>query len=118
MAANTCKMKEDVVLFYKGNHFTHVNITDRIASAMLKAQPILEKHFITYPAGYKPVSDWGEVIEAKHNLAEANKHLKKTLIDLRNAEKAVKVYVEDTACLLYTSPSPRDQRGSRMPSSA
>ena len=23
-----------------------------------------------------------------------------------------------TACLLYTSPSPRDQRGSRMPSSA
>ena len=25
---------------------------------------------------------------------------------------------EDTCCLLYTSPSPRDQRGSRMPSSA
>ena len=24
----------------------------------------------------------------------------------------------DGACLLYTSPSPRDQRGSRMPSSA
>ena len=28
-------------------------------------------------------------------------------------------YVEDFGtCLLYTSPSPRDQRGSRMPSSA
>ena len=25
---------------------------------------------------------------------------------------------ERDACLLYTSPSPRDQRGSRMPSSA
>ena len=25
---------------------------------------------------------------------------------------------EDCPCLLYTSPSPRDQRGSRMPSSA
>ena len=24
----------------------------------------------------------------------------------------------DTGCLVYTSPSPRDQRGSRMPSSA
>ena len=24
----------------------------------------------------------------------------------------------NTSCLLYTSPSPRDQRGSRMPSSA
>ena len=28
------------------------------------------------------------------------------------------VLKEFTACLLYTSPSPRDQRGSRMPSSA
>ena len=27
-------------------------------------------------------------------------------------------YDDDMACLLYTSPSPRDQRGSRMPSSA
>ena len=27
-------------------------------------------------------------------------------------------WVKDWACLLYTSPSPRDQRGSRMPSSA
>ena len=26
--------------------------------------------------------------------------------------------IESLACLLYTSPSPRDQRGSRMPSSA
>ena len=27
-------------------------------------------------------------------------------------------YIVGTPCLLYTSPSPRDQRGSRMPSSA
>ena len=27
-------------------------------------------------------------------------------------------YVKKSICLLYTSPSPRDQRGSRMPSSA
>ena len=27
-------------------------------------------------------------------------------------------FTENTFCLLYTSPSPRDQRGSRMPSSA
>ena len=26
--------------------------------------------------------------------------------------------IDEVACLLYTSPSPRDQRGSRMPSSA
>ena len=28
------------------------------------------------------------------------------------------VFVRHRTCLLYTSPSPRDQRGSRMPSSA
>ena len=31
---------------------------------------------------------------------------------------ASQINEEDQACLLYTSPSPRDQRGSRMPSSA
>ena len=34
------------------------------------------------------------------------------------AVKARKLYVPLKVCLLYTSPSPRDQRGSRMPSSA
>ena len=29
-----------------------------------------------------------------------------------------KVITKEDICLLYTSPSPRDQRGSRMPSSA
>ena len=28
------------------------------------------------------------------------------------------IYQQRVSCLLYTSPSPRDQRGSRMPSSA
>ena len=28
------------------------------------------------------------------------------------------IHFHESACLLYTSPSPRDQRGSRMPSSA
>ena len=28
------------------------------------------------------------------------------------------IWAHGTSCLLYTSPSPRDQRGSRMPSSA
>ena len=45
-------------------------------------------------------------------------------IDIENVERNQlfeKVYgkdIADQACLLYTSPSPRDQRGSRMPSSA
>ena len=34
------------------------------------------------------------------------------------AEEVIAVSVGDSACLLYTSPSPRDISGSRMPSSA
>ena len=40
---------------------------------------------------------------------------------LREKKASVKIGLADpqgSACLLYTSPSPRDQRGSRMPSSA
>ena len=32
--------------------------------------------------------------------------------------KAEQPWIDFMICLLYTSPSPRDQRGSRMPSSA
>ena len=40
--------------------------------------------------------------------------------DLSKVKRIVKLggFVQATTCLLYTSPSPRDQRGSRMPSSA
>ena len=51
------------------------------------------------------------------NLAAGGKHL---LVDVRDSTKT-KTNTTNTNsenCLLYTSPSPRDQRGSRMPSSA
>ena len=32
--------------------------------------------------------------------------------------RQVNIMIDEKSCLLYTSPSPRDQRGSRMPSSA
>ena len=38
------------------------------------------------------------------------------LIFTKNATEAMNLFAH--SCLLYTSPSPRDQRGSRMPSSA
>ena len=37
---------------------------------------------------------------------------------MRNGLEKLSVSPDDTACLLYTSPSPRDLRASRMPSSA
>ena len=40
------------------------------------------------------------------------------LVGLSAQERAAIVTAGAKVCLLYTSPSPRDQRGSRMPSSA
>ena len=39
-------------------------------------------------------------------------------LKFKKGDKAVVIHDKDNNCLLYTSPSPRDQRGSRMPSSA
>ena len=48
-----------------------------------------------------------------------------SLIECQDIDKAfheagakLVLLADSTTCLLYTSPSPRDQRGSRMPSSA
>ena len=56
-------------------------------------------------------------VEAKVNLVKEN-HNK--VVDLINDEinKCGNNDEGKFTCLLYTSPSPRDQRGSRMPSSA
>ena len=56
-------------------------------------------------------ADMGVMISASHNPYEDNG------IKLFGPD-GFKLSDEDELCLLYTSPSPRDQRGSRMPSSA
>ena len=60
-----------------------------------------------------------EVI-AKHGMACTSHPLATQIaIDvLKQGGSAVDAAIAANACLLYTSPSPRDQRGSRMPSSA
>ena len=66
-----------------------------------------------------------KVTRTKQNFCEKQKHFynvyygdKKLYGDIALA-KTAKVIVEGLInCLLYTSPSPRDQRGSRMPASA
>ena len=54
-------------------------------------------------------------------------HLVCQIVDARNPllfrcqdieRYATEMNINKKSCLLYTSPSPRDQRGSRMPSSA
>ena len=47
-----------------------------------------------------------------------NKIDTKILVEIIDKSKKRKNFKVHNACLLYTSPRPRDQRGSRMPSSA
>ena len=62
----------------------------------------------------------GDAVEADEVIAQIETD--KVTIDVRapaaGVLNAYQVGEGDTVCLLYTSPSPRDQRGSRMPSSA
>ena len=64
-----------------------------------------------------PVSESTRII----SLGEGNTPLIKLENIPKELGKEVDLYVKYEGlnpCLLYTSPSPRDQRGSRMPSSA
>ena len=60
----------------------------------------------------------------KVELGELDKTSSTRKMDIKKAEEAIKKYseqldnVRNNRCLLYTSPSPRDISGSRMPSSA
>ena len=69
---------------------------------------------------------WG-IVQLHHKIdipfSEYEKQIGKPFFDILTAIGITENHREikntyNEACLLYTSPSPRDQRGSRMPSSA
>ena len=66
---------------------------------------------------YKTTDELNKHIESmalnKVNIEFLRKQMDKVLVDIEKLKDANR-----EICLLYTSPSPRDQRGSRMPSSA
>ena len=68
------------------------------------------------------ISNKEKLVEVNKELNSLNETLKKTIndeskiINFKNDLKNINLKLWD--CLLYTSPSPRDKRQSRMPSSA
>ena len=62
------------------------------------------------------VTEDGDLITARH-LVQPWRYRPKEATTLSRMMEEINV-LEANGCLLYTSPSPRDQRGSRMPSSA
>ena len=83
---------------------------------------------IHYPLLYYQLSDdavLGLLVGTEHKVVGKDlRMVKSTLLDyLQKQYKKYREYEhipidQPKLCLLYTSPSPRDQRGSRMPSSA
>ena len=70
-----------------------------------------------YLSGYDFEHPKYEVIQ-KALVEEHNFSAEEIKLIIGQAEKQQKIIDSMNSCLLYTSPSPRDQRGSRMPSSA
>ena len=66
----------------------------------------------------KLVVDDNQALEEALRLSEAHKLARDLINTPANDMGPAELSAAVKACLLYTSPSPRDQRGSRMPSSA
>ena len=65
--------------------------------------------------------DMGALIAGAKYRGEFEDRLKAVLKEVQDADGRIILFIDElhtVVCLLYTSPSPRDQRGSRMPSSA
>ena len=67
----------------------------------------------------RDVEDLAKGSDGKTSKAQAKKKARRAKATNANPDLADRLAKGDmSSCLLYTSPSPRDQRGSRMPSSA
>ena len=94
----------------------------RIAPVLSKLEESGRKALIPYITGGDPKPEW--TAELMHNLVASGADLLELGIPFSDpmADGPVIQLACERAlehnCLLYTSPSPRDQRGSRMPSSA
>ena len=78
-----------------------------------------------YGSGAEPLEAWWrQVLDATNEqgipalVYKFDRRPIKVRVPLGAINSELNINAPYTACLLYTSPSPRDQRGSRMPSSA
>ena len=63
-------------------------------------------------------SQWKEVEKTAKKLSKLDRRFAGGIVNPKSPENRVPLFAVGYTCLLYTSPSPRDKRQSRMPSSA
>ena len=119
-------------VFQEGPIFTNLCLADEINRASPKTQSALleamQERRVTVlgkthqlPAPFFVLATQNPIeLEGTYPLPEAqlDRFLFKLEVTRNNVETLEKIITARDLCLLYTSPSPRDQRGSRMPSSA
>ena len=90
--------------------------SDRIVVEEVGLSTLGNPFLVIYVSSPENLANRGEIQRMNDVLSDPRGHAQ---ADVDYAiENSKVVFVQAYACLLYTSPSPRDQRGSRMPSSA
>ena len=94
--------------------------TRAIASGESPVEARLERAKAHLAVGQLPqaIEDLGRAIKLDPKKADAHYYLGVAKARSKDLAGAIEAYGGAIGCLLYTSPSPRDKRQSRMPSSA
>ena len=88
------------------------NLRDKILDSLIASKAM--KQLISKELSAEKIAQ----LEAMVKSYQEELYVKEYLLQYANAKPVSTQMVQNYYCLLYTSPSPRDQRGSRMPSSA
>ena len=102
----SCGFGAVVLIFLIINHATETTVKEVNRDVLAELRML----------DYQVLTGEKNLVEEKKDLEEQLKKLDEIKIALAALDNDIKTRVD--SCLLYTSPSPRDQRGSRMPSSA
>ena len=93
--------------------------SDNETSSVTRATPHDADERTNEGAGDRSGERSGEIVAMKvQTRLQSAREVTREVIIQGQVEPIKVVTIKSETCLLYTSPSPRDQRGSRMPSSA
>ena len=94
--------------------YSGLGLQDQLKMELI-IEPISDSENYTFTIVY----DTGlELSRREYELIVVDKEQGLFIVDEKNTIMIESYFIGGKCCLLYTSPSPRDQRGSRMPSSA